>query len=80
MNKKKSKLELNWIGKERKPKLEDRILINNNDLSYSKKKNASDIFKSHIQQRELELVTSYLENRNKAGLPSDFFYPDSIII
>lgn len=62
MNKKKSKLELNWIGKERKPKLEDRILINNNDLSYSKKKNASDILNNKLIFGDNLLALKAIEN------------------
>ena len=62
MNKRKSKLELNWIGKERKPKLEDRILINNNDLSYSNNKKANDILNNKLIFGDNLLALKAIEN------------------
>ena len=35
MSKKKQKLELTWIGKEKRPRLEPRLLIEDKELSYS---------------------------------------------
>ena len=40
--KKKQKLELTWIGKNERPKLEPRILIEDPDLSYHAKERRSD--------------------------------------
>ena len=46
MTKKKQKLELTWIGKENRPRLEPRILIEDSEKSYhaSEKRSESDIF------------------------------------
>ncbi len=43
-------------------------------------KNASDIFKDHFQQKELELVSNYLKQREEKDLSTNFFYPDSMFI
>ncbi len=42
MAKKKTKLELTWIGKDKRPRLEPRILLEDSDLSYSAKKKITD--------------------------------------
>ncbi len=42
MSKKKQKLELTWIGKDERPKLEPRILIEDPELSYHAKERRSD--------------------------------------
>ena len=42
MSRKKQKLELTWIGKDERPKLEPRILIEDPDLSYHAKERHSD--------------------------------------
>lgn len=42
MSRKKQKLELTWIGKDERPKLEPRILIENPELSYHAKERRSD--------------------------------------
>ena len=42
MNGKKQKLELTWIGKENRPKLEPRILLEGPDKSYHAKHKVTD--------------------------------------
>ena len=42
MSRKKQKLELTWIGKDERPKLEPRILIEDSELSYHAKERRSD--------------------------------------
>ena len=42
MAKKKTKLELTWIGKDKRPRLEPRILLEDSELSYSAKKKVTD--------------------------------------
>ena len=50
MNSKKTKLELTWIGKEDRPKLEPRILIEDRLKSYhaSFQINGRDTFDNHL--------------------------------
>ena len=50
MTRRKTKLELTWIGKENRPKLEPRILIEDPELSYHAKHRVSenDIFDNRL--------------------------------
>jgi hypothetical protein len=50
MNNKKQKLELTWIGKENRPKLEPRILFENPEKSYqaSRRVTDNDIFDNRL--------------------------------
>ena len=53
---KKQKLELTWIGKEKRPKLEPRILIKDKDLSYRAErapKLIKDLFSEESEQQKL---------------------------
>ena len=60
---KKQKLELNWIGKDKHPKLEPRILIENGDRSYhaTKRRSETDIFDNMIIQGDNLLALKALE-------------------
>jgi len=50
MSKRKQKLELTWIGKEHRPKLEPRILLEDSEKSYHAKKrvNENDCFDNKL--------------------------------
>lgn len=63
MSKKKQKLELTWIGKDERPKLEPRILIEDPDLSYHAKERHSedDIFDNMLIHGDNLLALKALE-------------------
>lgn len=63
MSKKKQKLELTWIGKHERPKLEPRILIEDPDLSYHAKERHSenDIFDNMLIHGDNLLALKALE-------------------
>jgi adenine-specific DNA-methyltransferase len=56
MTAKKQKLELTWIGKDKRPKLEPRILLEDPSKSYHAKQRVSD---NDIFDNRLFLVTTY---------------------
>lgn len=63
MSKKKQKLELTWIGKDKRPKLEPRILIEDPDLSYHARERHSenDIFDNMLIHGDNLLALKALE-------------------
>ena len=65
MSRKKQKLELTWIGKDKRPKLEPRILIEDPELSYHAKERRSenDIFDNMLIQGDNLLALKALEAR-----------------
>lgn len=63
MNGKKQKLELTWVGKDQRPRLEPRILIEDHELSYHAKERRSDddIFDNVLIQGDNLLALKALE-------------------
>ena len=63
MSRKKQKLELTWIGKDERPKLEPRILIEDPELSYhaEERKSEDDIFDNILINGDNLLVLKALE-------------------
>lgn len=63
MSKRKQKLELTWVGKDERPKLEPRILIEEPDLSYhaDKRYGDDDIFDNMLIQADNLLALKALE-------------------
>ena len=63
MTKKKQKLELTWIGKDQRPKLEPRILIENPEKSYhaSERRSEDDIFDNMLIHGDNLLALKALE-------------------
>lgn len=64
MSKRKQKLELTWVGKDERPKLEPRILIEDPELSYhaDKRYGDDDIFDNILIQGDNLLALKALEN------------------
>lgn len=63
MSKRKQKLELTWVGKDERPKLEPRILIEDQTLSYhaDKRYGDDDIFDNMLTQGDNLLALKALE-------------------
>ena len=63
MTKKKQKLELTWIGKDKRPKLEPRILIEDPEKSYhaSERRSEGDIFDNILIHGDNLLALKALE-------------------
>jgi len=63
MSRKKTKLELTWIGKDRRPRLEPRILLEDPELSYAAKHRVSenDIFDNMLIHGDNLLALKALE-------------------
>ena len=63
MAKKKTKLELTWIGKDKRPRLEPRILLEDTALSHSAKQRVGkdDIFDNMLIQGDNLLALKALE-------------------
>ncbi|MCL2825245.1 MAG: site-specific DNA-methyltransferase, partial [Polyangiaceae bacterium] len=61
MTKPKPRLELTWIGKETRPKLEPRILIEQPELSYAKRAGNNDIFDNRLIHGDNLLAIKALE-------------------
>lgn len=58
---KKTKLELTWIGKEQRPRLEPRILLEDPELSYAVRKGEGDIFDNMLIHGDNLLALKALE-------------------
>ncbi len=63
MNSNKTKLELTWIGKEKRPRLEPRILLEDNEMSYCAKKRVkeNDLFDNRLIYGDNLLALKALE-------------------
>ncbi|PCI40970.1 MAG: site-specific DNA-methyltransferase [Rhodospirillaceae bacterium] len=77
MKKKKQKLELTWIGKDERPKLEPRILIEDPELSYHAKERRSDddIFDNTLIHGDNLLALKALESENVGKVKCIFIDP-----
>lgn len=76
MSKKKQKLELTWIGKDDRPKLEPRILIEDPDLSYhAQQKHDGDIFDNKLIFGDNLLALKALENEYSGRVKCVFIDP-----
>jgi len=77
MSNKKTKLELTWIGKDIRPKLEPRILINNNDKSYHAKHRVSknDIYDNKLIFGDNLLALKALEQEYSGKVKCVFIDP-----
>lgn len=77
MNRKKQKLELIWIGKNTRPKLEPRILIENSELSYHAKERRSDddIFENILIHGDNLLALKALEAKYAGKVKCIFIDP-----
>lgn len=73
----KTKLELTWIGKDKRPKLEPRILLENPDLSYhaSRKVSESDIFDNKLIFGDNLLALKSLEQEYTGKVKCVFIDP-----
>ena len=74
---KKTKLELTWIGKDRRPKLEPRILLEDPELSYhaSQKISDSDIFDNKLIFGDNLLALKALEQEYTGKVKCVFIDP-----
>lgn len=61
MSTKKQRLELTWIGKEERPRLEPRILLEQPELSYAKRVSEDDIFDNRLIHGDNLLALKALE-------------------
>jgi len=61
MNGKKNRLELTWIGKEERPRLEPRILLEEPELSYAKRVSEDDLFDNRLIHGDNLLALKALE-------------------
>lgn len=61
MTNRKKRLELTWIGKEERPRLEPRILLEEQDLSYAKSVSEDDIFDNRLIHGDNLLALKALE-------------------
>jgi len=61
MTKPKRRLELTWIGKDIRPRLEPRILVEQQDLSYAKRVSNDDIFDNRLIHGDNLLALKALE-------------------
>ena len=70
MSDKKTKLELTWIGKENRPRLEPRILLEDHDVSYSARARVSegDLFDNMMIHGDNLLALKALEQRFAGAL------------
>lgn len=57
----KNRLELTWIGKDERPRLEPRILLEDKELSYSKRVSENDIFDNRLIHGDNLLALKALE-------------------
>ena len=73
----KQKLELTWIGKEKRPKLEPRILVEDPKKSYHAKQRVSenDIFDNRLIFGDNLLALKALEQKNKGKVKCVFIDP-----
>lgn len=55
------RLELTWIGKEERPRLEPRILLEDKELSYAKRVSSEDLFDNRLIQGDNLLALKALE-------------------
>lgn len=55
------RLELTWIGKEDRPRLEPRILLEDEELSYAKRVSSEDIFDNRLIHGDNLLALKALE-------------------
>ena len=69
MSKSKSRLELTWIGKENRPRLEPRVLLEDPGRSYHAKRRVSDhdIFDNRLIFSDNLLALKALERAPNAG-------------
>ena len=85
MDKRQQKLELTWVGKDERPKLEPRILIEDPDLSYhaDKRYGDDDIFDNILTQGDNLLALKALENAYRGKVKCIYidppYNPDFII-
>lgn len=77
MSRKKQKLELTWIGKDERPKLEPRILIEDPELSYHAKERRSqdDIFDNSLIQGDNLLALKALEQEYAESIKCIYIDP-----
>jgi adenine-specific DNA-methyltransferase len=71
----KQKLELTWIGKEVQPELEPRILLNDDDLSYARRRSESDIFDNRLIFGDNLLALKALETEFAGKIKCIFIDP-----
>ncbi len=73
----KQKLELTWIGKEKRPKLEPRILLKDPDKSYHAQHRVSenDIFDNRLIFGDNLLALKALEQEFSGKIKCVFIYP-----
>ena len=77
---KKQKLELTWIGKDERPKLEPRILIEDPELSHhaDKRYGENDIFDNILIQGDNLLALKALEQEYAAKVKCIYIDPPTI--
>ena len=77
MAKKATKLELTWIGKDKRPRLEPRILLEDSELSYSAKKKVTDndIFENMLIRGDNLLALKALEPDFKSQVKCIYIDP-----
>ena len=80
MNDKKQKLELTWIGKENRPRLEPRILLEDPEKSYHAQKQVSekDIFDNRLIFGDNLLALKALEQEFAGKIKCIFIDPHTI--
>lgn len=61
MSERNKRLELTWIGKDKRPKLEPRILLEDKDLSYAKRVSDDDLFDNRLIHGDNLLALKALE-------------------
>jgi len=67
VTKRKTRLELTWIGKEDRPRLEPRILLEDPELSHAKRVSDSDIFDNMLIHGDNLLALKALERPWSSG-------------
>jgi adenine-specific DNA-methyltransferase len=69
------RLELTWIGKEERPRLEPRILLEDEELSYAKRVSKEDIFDNRLIHGDNLLALKALEQEFAGKVKCVFIDP-----
>lgn len=75
MTERKRRLELTWIGKEDRPRLEPRILLEDPELSYAKRVTENDLFDNRLIQGDNLLALKALEQEFTGKIKCIFIDP-----
>lgn len=75
MTNRKQRLELTWIGKEERPRLEPRILLEDQELSYAKRVSDKDIFDNRLIHGDNLLALKALEQEFRGRVKCAFIDP-----